>query len=56
MCRQRVPAAKAGPRESWTWVSFLQPHRGFDRLALDDTASEGSDSDVEEYNAPARKA
>lgn len=35
---------------------LLQPHRGFDRLALDDTASEGSDSDVEEYNAPARKA
>lgn len=36
---------------------LLQPHRGFDRLALDDTASEGSESDVEEYHAPAaRKA
>ncbi|KAG0432477.1 hypothetical protein HPB47_020814, partial [Ixodes persulcatus] len=39
---------------------LLQPHRGFDRLALDESGSEAggptSDSDVEEFNAATRKA
>lgn len=44
------------PQEKFNIGSLLNPHKGFDRVALDESGDEKSDSDVEEFNAAIRKA
>lgn len=46
------------PQDKFNITSLLNPHKGFDRVAMEesDIDGEGSGSEVEEFNAVARKA
>ncbi|GFT96802.1 peptidyl-glycine alpha-amidating monooxygenase B [Trichonephila clavipes] len=46
------------PRTNSTWSDLYNPHKGFDQVSLEESdadGDDGSESDIEEYSAIARK-